>query len=89
MGKHVKFLLHKTKYIGHPPKDTGVSPPKLIRFFEQHLPGNVLDLGCGKGTNLHTLLNTGWQVDGVEYVLIAVMKAWNKINRFHNLAMCF
>ena len=33
---------------------------------------------------MHTLLNAGWQADGVEYALIAVMKARKKISRFHN-----
>ena len=89
MSKHAKFLLHNMKYIGHPPWDTGVSPPELIRFVEHHLPGNALDLGCGTGTNMHTLLNAGWQVDGVEYALIAVMKARKKINRFHNSGHVF
>jgi SAM-dependent methyltransferase len=66
-------------YLGRPPWDTGVSPPELLEFIQQHPPGRAMDLGCGTGTNLLTLASAGWQVSGVDFALQAVAAARRKL----------
>ena len=70
------------KYIGCPRWDKGVSPPELLDFIDNHPPGDALDLGCGTGTNLLTLLKNNWQADGVDFAVFAVIKARRRIRQF-------
>ena len=58
-----RFLFHYW-YFGQPPWDTGVSPPELLDFIQNHKPGRAIDIGCGTGTNVITLANAGWNVTG-------------------------
>ncbi|GAP05833.1 thiopurine S-methyltransferase [Anaerolinea thermolimosa] len=68
-------------YLGSPPWDTGMTPPELQSFLEEHSPGRALDLGCGTGTNLVRLAQAGWQVTGVDFVSKAVKRAQEKLHR--------
>ena len=65
-------------YFQRPRWDTGISPPELIEFIQQHTPGRALDLGCGTGTNVITLAKHGWQVTGVDFAPRAIKIARKK-----------
>jgi len=64
-----------------PPWDTGVSPPELMDYIEEHEPGRALDLGCGTGTNAITLAQQGWEVVGVDFISRAIRAARRKARR--------
>ena len=66
---------------GEPPWDTGVSPPELMEFIEDHEPGRALDIGCGTGTNAITLADHGWRVMGVDFIPKAIRTARRKARR--------
>lgn len=68
-------------YFRHPPWDTGISPPELLAFIENHPPGRALDLGCGTGTNALTLAHHGWQVIGIDFAWKAVWSARMKASQ--------
>jgi methylase of polypeptide subunit release factors len=72
-----RFLFHYW-YFGQPPWDTGVSPPELLDFIQNHKPGRAIDIGCGTGTNVITLANAGWEVLGVDFAPRAVKLARQK-----------
>lgn len=72
-----RFLFHYW-YFGQPPWDTGVSPPELLDFIQNHSPGRAIDIGCGTGTNVITLANAGWQVIGVDFAPRAIQLAKQK-----------
>jgi len=77
----LRKLFFELAYLGDPRWDTGVSPPELLRFIDEHPPGQALDLGCGTGTNLVTLARAGWEATGVDFSRLAVRYARRKINR--------
>lgn len=66
-------------YYRQPPWDTGISPPELLEFIENHPPGRAIDLGCGTGTNMITLAKSGWQVTGIDFAPRAIQLARKKI----------
>ncbi len=66
-------------YLGQPPWETGITPPELTAYLSQHPPGRAIDLGCGTGTNLLAMARAGWQVTGVDFVLMAVRQARRKL----------
>jgi SAM-dependent methyltransferase len=66
-------------YFFSPPWDTGISPPELFQFIDNHAPGRALDIGCGTGTNVITLAKHGWQVTGVDYAIQAIRTARRKV----------
>jgi SAM-dependent methyltransferase len=67
------------RYLGKPRWDTGISPPELIEFLENHQPGRALDIGCGTGTNVITMAQYGWQVTGFDFTGRAVARARKKL----------
>ncbi len=77
----IRRLLFQTWYFRQPPWDTGISPPELLEFIQQHPPGTAIDIGCGTGTNVITLAKAGWQVTGVDFVPRAVKLARRKIQQ--------
>ena len=72
-------LLFHYWYFGQPPWDTGVSPPELLEFIQNHKAGRAIDIGCGTGTNVITLVNAGWQVTGVDFAPRAIKLAKQKL----------
>jgi cyclopropane fatty-acyl-phospholipid synthase-like methyltransferase len=72
-------LLFHYWYFRQPPWDTGISPPELLEFIEQHKPGRAIDIGCGTGTNVITLARHGWRVTGVDFAPRAITLAKRKI----------
>lgn len=62
--------------------DTGLTPPEIYAVIAELPPGKALDLGCGTGTNLRTLLEHGWEADGVDFVQQAVDMAQTKLAAF-------
>ena len=77
----LRSLFFELSYLGNPRWDTGVSPPELYRFIDENPPGRALDLGCGTGTNLITLAQTGWEATGVDFSRLAVRYARRKTRR--------
>ncbi len=75
-----RFLFHYW-YFGQPPWDTGVSPPELLDFIQNHKAGRAIDIGCGTGTNVLTLANAGWNVTGVDFAPRAIKLARQKASR--------
>ena len=75
-----RFLFHYW-YFGQPPWDTGVSPPELFDFIQNHKPGRAIDIGCGTGTNVITLANASWQVTGVDFAPRAIKLARQKADK--------
>lgn len=63
-------------YLGQPPWDTGISPPELLEFIDNHKPGRAIDIGCG--TNVITLAGAGWKVTGVDFAPRAIKLARQK-----------
>ncbi|MGW0537911.1 class I SAM-dependent methyltransferase [Streptomyces sp. NPDC003032] len=66
---------------GRPPWDCGVTPPELVALVDGPdalMPGRVLELGCGTGTNAVYLARHGWRVAAVDLVDRAVRQAREK-----------
>ena len=72
-------LLFQYWYFGQPKWDTGVSPPELLEFIQEHTCARAIDIGCGTGTNVMTLAKAGWQVTGVDFAPRAIQLASRKI----------
>ncbi len=68
-------------YFFHPPWDSGISPPELLDFISHHPPGRAIDLGCGTGTNVITLVQHGWQVTGIDFAPRAIRLARKKMKQ--------
>jgi cyclopropane fatty-acyl-phospholipid synthase-like methyltransferase len=75
----LRRMLFNLWYFRHPPWDSGISPPELMEFIDTHPSGRALDLGCGTGTNVLTLIEHGWQVTGVDFASRAISIAQRKI----------
>ena len=68
-------------YFRRPPWDSGISPPELLDFISKHPAGRAIDLGCGTGTNVITLVQNGWQVTGIDFAPRAIQIAKRKMKR--------
>ncbi len=62
--------------------DTGITPPELYAVLAELPPGKGLDLGCGTGTNVRTMVEHGWEADGVDFVEQAIEAAQAKLAAF-------
>lgn len=71
-------LFFQLFYLSKPPWDSGITPPELVEFIQNHPPGRAIDLGCGTGTNVIALAQYGWQVRGVDFVPKAIRKGKSK-----------
>jgi len=67
--------------LGNSPWDTGITPPEVNGYLKENGPGRALDLGCGTGTNVITLAENGWQVEGIDYVGRAIKAARRKAKK--------
>ncbi len=65
-------------WTGHPPWDSGVTPPEVMEFLARTSPGRAVDFGCGTGTNAITLAQHGWQVTGIDFSWRALLSARRK-----------
>jgi len=81
MNGFLRRLSFSLWYYLNPPWDTGISPPELLDFIENHPVGNAIDIGCGTGTNVITLTKAGWQVTGVDFIPRAIRLAKRKAKR--------
>ncbi|MBK8780355.1 MAG: class I SAM-dependent methyltransferase [Anaerolineales bacterium] len=77
----LKRLQFNLSYFGKAPWDTGITPPELYDFIASHPAGHALDIGCGTGTNVITLVNAGWQATGFDFASRAINMAKQKIKR--------
>ncbi len=77
----LRQLLFDIRYLFRPPWDTRISPPELLTYIGSHPPGNALDLGCGTGTNVITLANSGWRATGVDFSRMAIYLARRRIEK--------
>ena len=77
----LRRLMFNFWYFRKPPWDSGISPPELIEFIQNHPAGKAIDLGCGTGTNVITLARAGWQVTGVDFAPRAIRMAKGKLKR--------
>ena len=68
-------------YFRQPPWDTGISPPELLEFIQNHPRGRAIDIGCGSGTNVVTLAGAGWSVTGVDFAPRAIQLSRQKVRR--------
>ena len=76
-----KFFFNLRYWFNDAPWDSGVSPPELLDFIEQHPVGRAIDMGCGTGTNVITLAQHGWEATGVDFAPRAIRIAKRKAKK--------
>jgi SAM-dependent methyltransferase len=87
--KFLRKLFFHASYLKHPPWDTNQTPPEVLEFIKDKPPGKALDLGCGTGTNVLTLVQYGWQAIGVDYIPKAIHTARLKAKKLDESAQFF
>ena len=75
-----RWLMYNLLYFGRPAWDTGVSPPELVHLLDDIRPGRALDVGCGTGTNLLAMAEKDWEVTGLDFAWLPVLKARRKLH---------
>lgn len=68
---------------GQVPWGDGLPPPEIVALAEKLSPGRALDLGCGYGRSSIYLAQKGWQVDGVDFISLAIAKAISRAERLN------
>jgi len=79
LNKIKRWIQFNLRYLGRPPWDTGISPPELQYYLKSTPVGRALDVGCGTGTNLLTMATQGWEVVGVDFAGLSVIKSRIKL----------
>lgn len=82
MLKLLQRIAFNLMYLFQPTWDTGIPAPEIIRFINGKTPGNVIDIGCGTGTNLLYLAQHKWAVTGVDFSPLAIYKAKRKLKDY-------
>lgn len=67
--------LYERYTLGQVPWDHELPPPEVIQQVAQMPLGRALDLGCGYGRAAIYLARHGWQVDGIDFVDLALVEA--------------
>jgi cyclopropane fatty-acyl-phospholipid synthase-like methyltransferase len=74
-----RWFRFESRYLrGRTPWDTGITPPEVMDFLAAHPPGRAIDFGCGTGTNAMTLARRGWEVVGIDFSHLALVRARRK-----------
>ena len=66
----------KERYeLGQVPWDHELPPPEVLTELADMVPGRALDLGCGYGRAAIYMGQLNWQVDGVDFIDLALQEA--------------
>lgn len=68
---------------GQVPWGDDMPPPEIVALAETLSPGRALDLGCGYGRSSIYLAQKGWQVDGVDFISLAIAKAISRAEQMN------
>ncbi len=67
-------------YLNTPPWDTGLPQPAIVEIVRKYtiMPGRILDVGCGTGSNAIFFAKNGFSVEGIDTALRALRLAQKK-----------